>query len=1612
MVNKYPTAAEAEAASPYATPTPTTRAEADARNTIGNRNRSNVGLGMYGEGQRYVDEQDAQARADAAAAASSSASRSAAIQSTQAQQQQATVRRGSAYLMAEEAARRGETLDPYVLKKAVAEGWGGSVNTTSLEASRQTVPTRDYSSGFGAPVLMTPGGSDFYVPYGDRAKTQIKDAKAVYSEGGELGLYQLRPARPGFTPRYGHLSSSGGLNALQSGMFTVGRSGTPVTYTQESAGTKLVPGTDISLANAVLANPQLFSRNGAELYGGDVMRLDGRTITPETRLSTYPKGSGNLAGLVDPFAVNRPKNERVGNIPWSINANSPTFQSVDKQGNLTPTPANKIADIAFGTMPTVSSAKPATQMSATPQPAARPNIFGGILDFISYNISPQEGRGKTRAQVLAEAKATNTAYGTNEKGMLFAGDRLVRVWNGDKTSVGGVSPADAVINSFLNPGQNLSYFHTHPMQYPEMNLTSLGQANQPSKVDRDSAAVGMRLGVTRTGIVTAADMTGNRTSTIANYYDSGTTGFFNGNNILGMSSAIPAKPTSPAQSAKPVGLPSGITIVPIGKSLPQGNGLPPPGTTTTIIPARSETVNTADVPLFGSILGMGDMALSIPLPGGSNVGKATGVNTFQFEMPAGRPSADVPLLGMQKGIGWGDILNKPTTITETVGKAREEKINTYQSGGAAWTRSFMDNAGKKSDAWSYPVGEPTYSEPFAIGSPVVTRTVNPKTGEITTTTEQQMGRTKTQPMEMVRLPDSMMVAPITTKIESGKSVWDVKNDQLSNDLIFSPIGGKFGMTGEQARTRAEQVAAGSRIATSANPTAQNMVGNFVINAGVGAAENPLNVAKVVGETAVLGGVFRVVGLGGKAVAGSSVLANSPRAVKAGSLAWRYGVPGVLGTVYVADVESRVTKGNTDFSAGQISGESGRIFSTEIVPMGIGFKAGYKAPDAAVRAGERGVKAAQMTKLDYLSLKQDAQGQNLANIPTTGRPGLGEIKYNVGDYAKFKVQKGVAEAQGRASIFGENVANTLVEAKVMTKPKIQVAATNVLATSMGKYYEMMGHGKYSPSKAPSPVKSSGASAPKSSGGDTGGIGATPSLSRRGTKIVGGAKSGGLAPEPSLKSQGIRETSTTGESTSTGSTGFAKSRSTDFRGTRGNMKPMNTMQSAISMPQEFSVMETPSLAKATESAAPAASSGDFAPMSMMLMGTSAPPSMQSDWLKSDGGSVVGEGVVPIQSPTSYNPLATTPVATTPSWLQLQKGGKVVGAGAKPLQSTVPYNPLVTVQTGTPPKWLQGGKGFVGEGTVPTNSPSSYNPLAPQNVATAPDWMFLTEGQNPVGWQPAPVVSDQEIPTSPEETPMGMSMAGFGAMGLIGGGTGSQSYYEIALARSREPTKSLSVGLMPSFTKKTSKPFGIISPVEEMEITKPTFVLKSKQAQKSKSGQSIMQRTGQSQVARQAKMQQFDQTLRQVSLPALVSGLKSRQEQSTKQSQKQITGLATISLSGQKSVQQQGQRQVQKQTQAQRQKSVSEQTSIEKLFGKTTTVPPIFPGGVGAMGGEGVNPRNMKAFREHSPTITVGEMTKSLFTGSFTKAAPRRQVRGNMNFARITGVSMGKKKGRGKR
>ena len=231
-------------------------------------------------------------------------------------------------------AATGGVQNPYLAQKAVSEGYYIEPSSISTSSGRSVVVTPIADILPGAIGSSIGDVATVFTPYGEYAQTAVENAKIVVGETtGEIGIYQLLyDPNTGNVRNIMNLVGGGGRAAAQSGMFSYDVPLTPVVYTQESGGTKFDVSANVSEAVKVITSPESYSRLGAEAYGGFVQMLDSRTLTPESKVSTY-ESPYNIANFVEPLGVNVPKSQAPGiNLPWGISVASPLVQYADERG--------------------------------------------------------------------------------------------------------------------------------------------------------------------------------------------------------------------------------------------------------------------------------------------------------------------------------------------------------------------------------------------------------------------------------------------------------------------------------------------------------------------------------------------------------------------------------------------------------------------------------------------------------------------------------------------------------------------------------------------------------------------------------------------------------------------------------------------------------------------------------------------------------------------------------------------------------------------------------------------------------------------------------------------------------------------------------------------------------------------------------------------------------------------------------------------------------------------------------------------------------------------------------------------------------------------------------
>ena len=248
---------------------------------------------------------------------------------------------GAAYDIAMATERTGGQMGVELMKKAVEQGYvpGGSI---AVLGDRSTVPIRDLSSGMGGrnvPMGYEQPDNRTYMPIGALAAQEREGTKVVYSPGGGFNIAQLIPStQAGFTRIYPMITGGGSDYSLQSGMIA-GKALTPQVYDQYGMNALWTPD-KASLIAEMQVHPERFSRQGAELYGGKVERLDNRTMqdqftkgTITTMPGRYAPETMNYAMLPGLLSPNTPKQfTGTDKLPQGASltfAEDPIFQIVD-----------------------------------------------------------------------------------------------------------------------------------------------------------------------------------------------------------------------------------------------------------------------------------------------------------------------------------------------------------------------------------------------------------------------------------------------------------------------------------------------------------------------------------------------------------------------------------------------------------------------------------------------------------------------------------------------------------------------------------------------------------------------------------------------------------------------------------------------------------------------------------------------------------------------------------------------------------------------------------------------------------------------------------------------------------------------------------------------------------------------------------------------------------------------------------------------------------------------------------------------------------------------------------------------------------------------------------
>jgi hypothetical protein len=380
-----------------------------------------------------------------------------------------------------------------------------------------------------------------------------------------------------------------------------------------------------------------------------------------------------------------------------------------------------------------------------------------------------------------------------------------------------------------------------------------------------------------------------------------------------------------------------------------------------------------------------------------------------------------------------------------------------------------------------------------------------------------------------RLPD---VAPV----EKGLAVMDTallssplqigRAGPAFGSMILQEGGKRAGISPELLKTQKEQ-----------SDFARGLTGTFEGQYKL-AYENP----ELAAVSYAGGAVF---GLGARGA--GAIASRSATLTKAAPYVSSYG-GAVLGGLYVGGTTYEQTKGFTDISRTTGAGTKAMLFQGG-VPMAMG----YNTPNQIIRRArlsDIGYKSAVQEGLVtsraeyYTPIPRMVQRAKL-EVPQFIEESGGNSARGVGNYVQYKVGNAyqskigiplgsaIQEAPGSIQRAGVALQMPFIRTKVEGVPKLQAALAS-------KYIDIAYGQPSIPTRNPT-VPSTKPMVSK--------LPSAPAVSRMDTKIVGGKVVSGLAREPSMKSMGSVEKS------SSFSSGPSIGTRTDFRGKSGAMKPMD-------------------------------------------------------------------------------------------------------------------------------------------------------------------------------------------------------------------------------------------------------------------------------------------------------------------------------------------------------------------------------------------------------------------------------------------------------------------------
>jgi len=315
-----------------------------------------------------------------------------------------------------------------------AGDWGGLYTPQATKAEISNIPTSIKGEKTGAEFadygLTVVNNKDqlknaltTYVPYGSYTQEELKNTKLTIDKAtGEVAIYQYDAARQ----QWG-LIGGGGRNALQSGMFSIGKALTPYVTSQEGAGTYVRP------------SGEGLTRLGAESTGGFVKPVSAMNLlSPNEAVSRYyGEGKYNLANFVDQVAAG--KAEAPGaHIHYTLaeGATAPSIQYMDQTGVVK---GQTVVDVTGRTINQIvggAAEAKAPFVSARYTPTAA--TVGAPLPVSPTSVSAQVGESPISVAIGALSKGQLPSASALWESTPIA--KIAKAWTWDADySIGGIT---------------------------------------------------------------------------------------------------------------------------------------------------------------------------------------------------------------------------------------------------------------------------------------------------------------------------------------------------------------------------------------------------------------------------------------------------------------------------------------------------------------------------------------------------------------------------------------------------------------------------------------------------------------------------------------------------------------------------------------------------------------------------------------------------------------------------------------------------------------------------------------------------------------------------------------------------------------------------------------------------------------------------------------------------------------------------------------------------------------------------------------------------------------------------------------------------------------------